>query len=124
MLDHGEDARGMSSEVLVFFCASSCVFSGLARGLKGKRVEVVVGPALELDLFSNNDLKDDTGFCQKSHSAEHLSVDSGLTDNGSFVCAILCRVRHGVNLYATAFVRGLTSMQGQDKLLWFPREEQ
>lgn len=64
MLDHGEDARGMSSEVLVLFCASSCVVSGLARGLKGNRVEVVVGPALELDLFSNSDLKDDTGFCQ------------------------------------------------------------
>ena len=66
--------------------------SGLARGLEGKRVEVVVGPELELALFSNSDLKDDTVFYQKQHSAEHLSVYSSFTDNRSFVCAILCRV--------------------------------
>lgn len=34
-------------------------------GLEGKMVEDVVGLEPVLDLFSNSDLKDDTGFCQK-----------------------------------------------------------
>lgn len=44
------------------------MYSGLARGREGKRIEVVVGPELELDLSSNSDLKDDTGFCQVEFS--------------------------------------------------------
>ena len=34
-------------------------------GLEGKMVEDVADPELMLDFFSNIDLKDDTGFCQK-----------------------------------------------------------
>ena len=77
---------------------SSCACSDLAKGLEGKRIEGVVGPELVLDLFSNSDLKEDTGFCQKPHSAKPLSTCSRFTNNGSFVCAISCRVPHGVDL--------------------------
>ena len=63
--DHGEGFRGMSNEARILFGASSCVFSGLAGDLEGERVDSAVGPELVLDLFSNRDLKDDTGFCQK-----------------------------------------------------------
>ena len=34
-------------------------------GLEGKTDEDVAGSELVLDFFSNIDLKDDTGFCQK-----------------------------------------------------------
>ena len=83
MLDQGEDARGMSSEILVLFCASSCVWSGRAGGFKGKRV---VGPALELDFFSNSDLKDDTGFCQnKTQRSTFQNILTLLTMEASSV---------------------------------------
>lgn len=64
-VDHGEDILGISSEARVLFPASSCACSVLAIGFEGKRAAGFVGPKLLVDLFSNSDLKDDTGFCPK-----------------------------------------------------------
>lgn len=61
VVDHGEDVRGMSSEARIL---PSWARSDLVGGLEGKSVEGVVGLGLVLDLSSNKDLRDDTGFCQ------------------------------------------------------------
>lgn len=64
MVDHGEGIRGMSREARVPFSVSSCALSSRAGGLEGEGIERIVGPEVLLVLFSNNDLKDDTGFCR------------------------------------------------------------
>ena len=87
------------------------MYAGLARGL-----EDVVGPELELDLFSNSDLKDDTGFCQICIQQSTLRYVLALLTMGassvpSSVGSSMARV------YVTASVLSLTSMQRQDELL-------
>lgn len=115
-VDNGEDVRGRSSEARVLFRGSSCACLGLARGFGGKRVEGVVGPGLVLDLFSNRDLNDDTGFCQKRvqqisfwHIIAILTIEaSSVPSSVGFTI---------VRTFVTALVQNPTSMRRQDKLL-------